>query len=702
MKTTINIFLILFYVQFSFGQFITTWETTEDQQSITIPINKIPYNNNGDRYVYNYTVDWGDGTTTTNHTDIATHVYSTSGTQTITITGTFPAICFKNTGDKELIKQVQQWGNNQWKSMEKAFNGCINLTIPAQDNPDLSNVTNMSRMFSGAYIFNDDIGGWDVSNVTDMSYLFHFAEHFNQDISGWDVSNVTDMGVMFSSAFAFNQDIGNWNVSKVTSMRNMFAFTKNFNQDLNAWNVSNVTNMSQMFSNALVFNENISNWDVSNVTNMSFMFLNRGAFNQDIGNWNVSSVTNMSYMFSLNSDMTDFFNQDIGEWNVSSVTNMSNMFKNSTAFNQDIGNWNVSNVTNMSNMLNNSGLSISNYDALLKSWAAQTLQSNVSLGASGLKYCEGESARTTLTSSPNNWVITDDGKGSDCTQTSNYTSIPDANFELYLVQNNIDSDGQVNGEVLTSDIENITNVNIDHKNVADLTGIQNFKALTTLNAYNNQITNVDLSENILLENLSLAKNQLTVLDVSKNVKLKELSLGENQLTSLDISKNTELTHIAVAINKLTSLDISNNVKLIDLRCEANQISSIDVSMLPDLELFWFFQNSITQINVTNNLKLKNFKANQNQIEVLDLSNNTLLDVVVCYSNNLTTLNIKNGNNTIILDFEAQQNPELKCIKVDDANYSDNNADWTKDSHATFSSVCYEGTVIPDNNFEAFR
>ena len=41
--------------------------------------------------------------------------------------------------------------------------------------------------------FNQDIGGWDVSNVTDMRGMFSGASSFNQDISGWDVSKVTDM-----------------------------------------------------------------------------------------------------------------------------------------------------------------------------------------------------------------------------------------------------------------------------------------------------------------------------------------------------------------------------------------------------------------------------------------------------------------------------------------------------------------------------
>jgi surface protein len=66
--------------------------------------------------------------------------------------------------------------------------------------------------------FNGDISKWDVSNVKDMSYMFTFNESFNQDISKWDTSKVNNMSWMFREAKTFNQDIGNWNVGNVNAM----------------------------------------------------------------------------------------------------------------------------------------------------------------------------------------------------------------------------------------------------------------------------------------------------------------------------------------------------------------------------------------------------------------------------------------------------------------------------------------------------
>lgn len=84
---------------------------------------------------------------------------------------------------------------------------------------------------------------WDVSNVTDMSKLFDEQANFNEPINNWDVSNVTNMMHMFNECSNFNQPLDKWNTSKVKSMDAMFTECHRFNQPLNNWNVSNVENM---------------------------------------------------------------------------------------------------------------------------------------------------------------------------------------------------------------------------------------------------------------------------------------------------------------------------------------------------------------------------------------------------------------------------------------------------------------------------
>ena len=369
-----------------FAPFITTWKTdnpgVSDDQSI-----RIPMIGNG----YDFNVDWGDGNDEDYNTNpgddvehFLEHTYASAGEYEVKITGDFPRIYFKNNGDKQKILSVNQWGDIAWSSMNRSFWGASNLTVPALDAPDLSLVTDLSVMFSGASSLNESLNHWDVSSVTDMNNMFSQAEKFNQDIGDWVVSSVTRMSAMFDRATAFNQDIGSWDVSSVIFMNNMFGEATAFNKDIGGWVVSSVTDMGSMFARATNFDQDISGWDVSKVTNMESMFFDATAFNQDIG-----------------------------EWTVSGVGDMSGMFLDATSFNQDIGSWVISSVISMAFMLNNSGISTENYDATLTGWAAQTVQSEVRLGAGGLTYCEAEADRQSLIDD-DSWDITGDALAESC------------------------------------------------------------------------------------------------------------------------------------------------------------------------------------------------------------------------------------------------------------------------------------------------
>jgi surface protein len=103
------------------------------------------------------------------------------------------------------------------------------------------------------------------------------------------------------------------------------------------------------------------------------------------------------------------FNQSLNNWDTSSVTSMASMFYSATSFNQDIGNWNVSNVEYMAEMFTDVTLSTDNYDSLLEGWASlPTLQNDVTFDGGNSQYCDGESARNTLTETWG-WHITDGG-----------------------------------------------------------------------------------------------------------------------------------------------------------------------------------------------------------------------------------------------------------------------------------------------------
>ncbi|MBG6132548.1 surface protein [Aquimarina sp. EL_43] len=297
---------------------------------------------------------------------------------------------FSNTSS--FNKDLDQWDVSNVTDMRGMFSNAtlFNGNISTWN---VGKVEKMSSMFFKATSFNGNISAWNVGKVTNMSSMFNGSTAFNGDINQWNVGSVTDMGSMFSEATSFNKDLSNWNVANVTSMRYMFAIASSFNQDLSKWDVSNVTTMEQMFSGAVAFNGEINIWDVSNVTLMAGMFSNATSFNGDIGKWNVSKVTNMMFMFSNATS----FNAYLGNWNVSNVAFMRGLFYKATSFNQDLRKWDVSKVTVMDRMLDDTNLSNDNYDNLLIEWSKlPNIQSNVTLGAKGLEYCNGNVERNTL------------------------------------------------------------------------------------------------------------------------------------------------------------------------------------------------------------------------------------------------------------------------------------------------------------------
>ena len=286
--------------------FITTWKTDRDSPDPLPPSAsddytiKITTDNSTHSGTYNYTVEWGDGETTTETGD-ATHTYAEIGTYTVSINGDFPQI-YSDTNffsDKEKLLTIEQWGDIEWLSMYRSFAGCINLVVNATDAPLLYKATDMSYMFASSKKFNSDINHWDVSSITNMDSTFSEAELFNQDLDNWDVSNVTNMDWTFAGdgvSSAFNGNISNWDVSSVITMDTMFYGATAFNQDISAWDVSSVTNMRVMFYEASVFTQDLSAWDVSAVEDMAWMFglitLNTEHYDALLNSWSKQTVQN--------------------------------------------------------------------------------------------------------------------------------------------------------------------------------------------------------------------------------------------------------------------------------------------------------------------------------------------------------------------------------------------------------------------------
>ena len=231
--------------------------------------------------------------------------------------------------------------------------------------------------------------------------------------------------------------------------------------------------------------------------------------------------------------------------------------------------------------------------------------------------------------------------------------IPDANFKAYLVGNSLINTNN-DTEIQVSEASSFDGwINCEYQNISDLTGIEAFTSLWQLSCSNNQLTSLDVSQNTALIYLGCSNNQLTILDVSQNTALETLRCSNNQLTSLDVSQNNALELLVCQnLAQLTSINLNGADALVSLWCSANQLTSLDVSQ---------------------NTALIDLDCALTLISRLDVSQNPNLGEFTCQGNLLTCLNVANGNNSNLIALGVENNPNLTCIEVDDANWA--NANW---------------------------
>ena len=312
---------------------------------------------------------------------------------------------------------------------------------------------------------------------------------------------------------------------------------------------------------------------------------------------------------------------------------------------------------------------------------------------------------------------------------SQTTYVPDDNFEQKLIDEGYDT--VLDDYVLTANINTVTQLNVIGINITDLTGIEDFAALTNLDCNSNNINTLDVSQNINLIALSCSFNQINgTLDLSQNTALVSVHCRQNAIDQLILPQTTTLTQLWFHDNELTTIDVSQNPNLgyirgdnnlingaldlsqntslyriecennsidqlilpqtntlLQLYCRNNQLTALDVDYNASLYRIMCSNNQIVTLNLNLNTALEALYTDSNMITSLDLSSNTALNYLQVAGNDLNYLSIKNGNNSNFISNPVfYVNPSLTCIEVDDADFSANN--WTSiDTQHYFSEDC---------------
>lgn len=271
------------------------------------------------------------------------------------------------------------------------------------------------------------------------------------------------------------------------------------------------------------------------------------------------------------------------------------------------------------------------------------------------------------------------------------TLIPDPYFEQALINLGIDSDGVINGQVLTSDIENVVTLPLQAENISDLTGIEDFAALEWLDINHNNLTSFDLSQNTLLRTLYCQSNGLEALDLSNNTLLEELSCGN---PNYDVGDH----------NVFTSLDLSNNLQLWLFNCGfAFDLESINFGQNPNLMIIFGYYCNLSSINFGGipNLEVldlgfvdPDITGYSNNFTEIDLSGNPFINVFSGRNMNLESLNVQSGNNAALTTLIVTLSPDLSCIQVDDEIAANSGEPpyngWFTDPGVIYSEDCTLG------------
>ncbi len=219
-------------------------------------------------------------------------------------------------------------------------------------------------------------------------------------------------------------------------------------------------------------------------------------------------------------------------------------------------------------------------------------------------------------------------------------------------------------------------------NLLSVIDITNNTALEQVFVYNNSLTSLDVTQNVNLDELACQNNMLTAIDVTQNVNMTSFICSENLLTALDVTKNTLLRHFVCSDNEISAIDVSQNAVLSTFFCNFNLLTNLDVTQNTQLTSLTFQNNEIQSIDLTNNTALTSLWSGYTLLDQLDLSQNTSLTTFSSTNSLLTSVDLRNGNNSNLTYYNTNNNPNLRCIFVDNTVYSQ--ANWTNvDAHSRF-------------------
>ncbi|MCU6792835.1 leucine-rich repeat domain-containing protein [Paenibacillus sp. WQ 127069] len=282
----------------------------------------------------------------------------------------------------------------------------------------------------------------------------------------------------------------------------------------------------------------------------------------------------------------------------------------------------------------------------------------------------------------------------------------DEQFRTFLLKTYCDG----RDSIQTSDVEGIGELQISHKDISSLNGLEHFTSLDVLNCAYNKLTELDIRRNTRLVDLECDGNELNALNTSHNSALKRLHCNSNAILALDLSANAALESLDCGYNRIRNLDVSQNHMLTELICYWNILSKLELERNPllrhlqcgynalftleldhhtMLEKLDCGSNHLIQLRVTNCENLLELRCNGNHLTELDISSSPRLESLRCFQNHLSKLQLNHpelvevycsDNKIVVLD--TSKAPKLE--RLDYANNLIREPDHTVKGVGTFT------------------
>lgn len=184
-------------------------------------------------------------------------------------------------------------------------------------------------------------------------------------------------------------------------------------------------------------------------------------------------------------------------------------------------------------------------------------------------------------------------------------SIRDSNLKIALLQQ---FDQNHNGKLEVSEINTVTELKLDEKNISDLSGLEHFQNLTELNLRKNNISDFSIINKFTkLENLYIGdNNKIGILNLKGLVNLKGIYAFRLGLTKIQLNSQN-IKYIYLQDNLFTDFDTRKFPALHTLNLDGcKPLANLNLSKNKELVQLYLLGTPIKELDITRNKNLKTF------------------------------------------------------------------------------------------------